>query len=379
MKGLAVVCVALCAVDRAFHRCVPFAHNATRHRVGRDAVVRVARWVWIGMFASSTALSASAATARELRVADSFPAGHYLVRLLLKPWMDDVTKRTNGAVTFAYFPAQQLGKATDLLRMTQAGVIDIGYIAPSYASDKMPVSEVAQLPGMFDTACAGTLAYWKVARGGLVEKYDYAPNKIRLLLEVALPPYHIFTARQVIQSDKDVQGLKLRTTGGAQDLTLRSIGAVPVRMAAPEAYESLSRGTLDGLLFPIESVISYGVDKLVKHATEGTGFASFIVAFSINQNVWNSLPPDVQKAMNDAAEELEPKMCREVDEEEVQSRKKLEDGGVAFEPLPNEARETFRGLLKSVGTTWAAGLDARGKDGTAVLNEFQTALKTQAN
>jgi hypothetical protein len=83
--------------------------------------------------------------------------------------------------------------------------------------------------------------------------------------------------------------------------------------------------------------------------------------------------------MNDAAEELEPKMCREVDEEEVQSRKKLEDGGVRFEPLPNEARETFRGLLKSVGTTWAAGLDARGKDGTAVLNEFQTALKTQAN
>jgi hypothetical protein len=32
-----------------------------------------------------------------------------------------------------------------------------------------------------------------------------------------------------------------------------------------------------------------------------------------------------------------------------------------------------------VGTTWAAGLDARGKDGTAVLNEFQATLKTQAN
>jgi TRAP-type C4-dicarboxylate transport system substrate-binding protein len=342
-------------------------------------VSRVATWVWISMFACSAALPATAVEARELRVADSFPVGHYLVRLLLKPWMDDVTKRTNGAITFAYFPAQQLGKATDLLRMTQAGLIDIGYTAPSYASDKMPVSEVAQLPGMFDSACGGTLAYWKVARGGLVEKYDYAPNKVRLLLEVALPPYHIFTTRQVVQTDKDVQGLKLRTTGGAQDLTLRSIGAVPVRMAAPESYESLSRGTLDGLLFPVESVISYNVDKLVKHATDGIGFASFIVAFSINQNVWNSLSPDVQKAMNDAAEELEPKMCHEVDEEELQSRKRLEDGGVVFDPLSAEAKESFKGLLKTVGTTWAAGLDARGKDGTAVLNEFQAALKTQAN
>jgi Bacterial extracellular solute-binding protein, family 7 len=137
-----------------------------------------AKLVWIGMLACATALPAAGADARELRVADSFPVGHYLVRLLLKPWMEDVTKRTNGAVTFNYFPNQQLGKAADLLRMTQAGVIDIGYIAPSCASDKMPVSEVAQLPGMFETACEGTLAYWKVARTGLVEKYDYAPNGV---------------------------------------------------------------------------------------------------------------------------------------------------------------------------------------------------------
>jgi TRAP-type C4-dicarboxylate transport system substrate-binding protein len=182
-----------------------------------------------------------------------------------------------------------------------------------------------------------------------------------------------------VQSDKDVHGLKLRTTGGAQDLTLRSVGAVPIRMAAPEAYESPSRGTLDGLLFPLESVISYGLDKLVRHATDGTGFGSFVVAFSINQSVWNSLTPDVQKAMNDAAEELEPKMCREVDAEEVQARKHLEDSGVKFEPLSLETRQTFKSLLNGVGTTWAADLDARGKNGTAVLNEFEAALKAQAN
>ena len=149
----------------------------------------IAKWAWIATFACLALSPVTPAESRELRVADSFPVGHYLVRLLLKPWMEEVTKRTNGAVTFSYFPNQQLGKATDLLRMTQAAVIDIGYIAPSYASDKMPHSEVAQLPGMFDTSCEGTLAYWKVARNGLVEKYDYAPNKIRLLIEVALPQY----------------------------------------------------------------------------------------------------------------------------------------------------------------------------------------------
>ena len=85
-------------------------------------------------------------------------------------------------------------------------------------------------------------------------------------------------------------------------------------MAAPDAYESLSRGTMDGLLFPLESVVAYGADKLVKYATEGLGFASFIVAYSISDSrSGRSCPPDVQKAMTDAADEIIPppvQQCR---------------------------------------------------------------------
>jgi TRAP-type C4-dicarboxylate transport system substrate-binding protein len=337
----------------------------------------MAKWKALTL-AATLATATVPASAVELKVADSFPVGHYLVRLMLKPWMDDVTKRTNGAVTFSYFPNQQLGKATDMLRLTQSGIIDIGYIAPSYVSDKMPLSEVAQLPGEFDTSCEGTLAYWKSARGGLLAKSEYAPNKIKLLMEVALPPYKIFTVKQKIETPKDIEGLKLRTTGGAQDLTLRAIGAVPVRMAAPDAYESLSRGTLDGLLFPVESVISYGTDKLVKHATDGVGFASFIVAFSISQTVWDGLTPEAKKAMDEASEAIEPAACAEVDQEEQGSRKHLEQSGVAFETLPPATVDELKAKLKTVGQTWASGLDSRGKPGTEVLKEFDAILAENA-
>jgi TRAP-type C4-dicarboxylate transport system substrate-binding protein len=320
----------------------------------------------------AVSLSSVPAQALELKVADSFPAGHYLVRLLLKPWMDDVTKRTNGAVTFTYYPNQQIGKAADLL--TQSGVVDIGYIAPSYASDKMPLSEVAQLPEVFHTSCEGTLAYWKSARDGLLAKQEYAPNKIRLLMEVVLPPYQVFTVKQKIEDLKDIRGLKLRTTGGAQDLTLRALEAVPVRMSAPDAYESLSRGTMDGLLFPMESVISYGLDKLVKHATEGVSFASFIVAFSINQAVWDRLPDDVKKAMDEASEAIEPKVCAEVDKEQESTRQHLQQSGVSFEPIPDQTRAQIKEKLKGVGLEWAAGLDGRGKPASAALKEFDALL-----
>lgn len=328
--------------------------------------------------ALSLPVTMAPAQALELKVADSFPAGHYLVRLMLKPWMDDVTKRTNGAVTFSYYPNQQMGKATDLLRLTQSGVVDIGYIAPSYASDKMPLSEVAQLPESFTTSCQGTMAYWKSARDGVLAKQEYAPNKIKLLMAVVLPPYQVFTVKQKVDSMDTIQGLKLRSTGGALDLTLRALGAVPVRMAAPDAYESLARGTMDGVLFPADSIASYGLDKLVKHATDGVSFGSFIVAYSISERAWAKLPDDVKKAMEEASEAIEPKVCADVDKEQQQTRKQLNDAGVTFDPIPDATKAQMKGKLKGVAKEWAAGIDSRGKPGTQALEEFQNLLAAGA-
>lgn len=319
-------------------------------------------------------LSTQAADPIRLRVADSFPKGHFLVKLILEPWMEDVRKRTNDAVTFEHYPAQQLGKATDMLKLTQAGVADIGYVAPAYASDKMAVSEVAMLPGAFEHSCQGTLAYTKLAKSGVIAEQDYAPNNIRLLFAVSLPQYRIFTVKAPVKDVADVNGLKLRSTGGAQDLTLRAIGAVPVRMAAPDAYESLQRGTMDGLLFPLESVVAYGADKLVKYSTEGLGFASFIVAYSVSDNVWKKLSPEIQKAMVDAADELIPKACQQVQKSDDEVKKSMEAQGVKFEVLTPESKAKFKELMKGVNKAWADGLDGRGKKGSEALKEFDAAV-----
>jgi TRAP-type C4-dicarboxylate transport system substrate-binding protein len=147
-----------------------------------------------------------------------------------------------------------------------------------------------------------------------------------------------------------------------------------VRMAAPDAYESLSRGTLDGLLFPMESVSSYGLDKLVKHATEGVSFGSFIVAYSISQAAWDRLPADVKQAIDEASEAIEPAACANVDREQDGTRKHLEESGVSFEPLPAETRAQMKDKLKGVGVEWATALDGRGKQATPVLKEFDALL-----
>jgi TRAP-type C4-dicarboxylate transport system substrate-binding protein len=332
--------------------------------------------------ALSTVLSLLVAPTAEaqvkLRVADSFPSGHYLTKVIIHPWMAEVTKRSNGAVTFEYFPAQQLGKATDMLALTQTGVTNIGYVAPAYASEKMPVSEAAMLPGSFQSSCQGTMAYWKVAREGVIANQDYAPNKIRLLMAIALPPYQILTVKNPVKTENDLKGVKLRSTGGAQDLTLRTIGAVPVRMAAPETYESLSRGTLDGALFPLDSVISYNLEKIVRYSTEGANFSSFIVAYSISEASWNSLTPEVKKVMTDVGDEIVRTACASVDNQESETKQKLVDAGVQFLPISAEFRGKLDSMLRDVGKKWAEGLDSRGKKGSEALAEFQKVVAEQS-
>lgn len=325
------------------------------------------------------AMGALCATAQaepiKLRVADSFPSGHYLVKLIIQPWMAEVTKRTGNAVAFDHYPGQQLGKAADMLALTQNEVADIGYIAPAYVSDKMVTSEVAMLPGAFATSCQGTRAYLEVARNGVVGKEDYAPNRIRLLLAIALPQYQILTIKAPVLDEPDVKGVKLRSTGGAQDLTLRTIGATPVRMAAPETYEALSRGTLDGVLFPLDSVIAYDVQKLLKYSTANGRFGSFIVAYSIGDKAWKKLPESVQTVMMQVADEINASACAAVERQDAEIRQKLKDAGIQFTAMPDAFEKRVTEKLQDVAAQWAKTLDGRGKKGSQALAEFGAAVQ----
>lgn len=70
-----------------------------------------------------------------LRIADSFPAGHVFHKVLTVPFMEEVEKESDGQIKFQHFPGEQIGKAKDMLTLTQTGV-DIGSVMPDYVSDK---------------------------------------------------------------------------------------------------------------------------------------------------------------------------------------------------------------------------------------------------
>jgi TRAP-type C4-dicarboxylate transport system substrate-binding protein len=322
-------------------------------------------------------LSAAPALAQEgkikLRVADSFPITHY-VPGFIKKWMHDVTEASGNTVEFEYYGAEQLGKAKDMLTLVQTGVADIAYVAPSYVSEKMPLSAVAELPGGFESSCTGTRAYWKLATGdGIIAKRELLPNGVHLVFNAMGAPYQILSVKK-IDGLASLAGQKLRSYGGHQDTALKALGAVPVRMAAPEMYEAVTRGTLDGVVLPDSSVYSYKLQDTVKYGTDGLNFGSVALSYVMSEQKWKALPPKVREAMEKVGPLVAEHACQYMDNDAKDSMQKLKQGGVTMVKFSDSDTKFIREKIGTIGPQWAADLDKRGKPGTEAWKAWNAAL-----
>ena len=342
---------------------------------GKSSLVRLIRPIAI-LFAAMIGIQGH--SQEKLRVADALPVGHYISEYAAKFWMQEVTSRTNGSVQFEYYPAEQLGKAKDMLSLAQSGVADIAYVATSYISDKLPLSSVAELPGSFSTSCEGTLAYWKLAIGdGIIAKRDFEPNGVRVLFALSLPPYQLLTAKRKFDSISSAKGLKIRIPGGAAlDAMVGALKAVPVRISSPELHESLSRGTIDGLLFPYGSSITYDLVSLLKYSTIGENFGSAVIVYLISDARWKKLTPDTQRAMTEAGEAATRRGCSMMDKDVDSDAVKLRKGGLELLALQPTMRAELAKINAAVSQEWAESLDKRGKPGSEVLKAYRAGLAT---
>lgn len=329
------------------------------------------------MAACLPAFSASVGFAQEmtLRVADTFPISNNHLTEGLLPWMEEVTRLTDGRLAFQHFPAGQLGSSTDMLTLAQTGAVDIAYIAPAYLSDKLPLGEVGTMPGVFSTSCEGSHAIREVLRQDGPLKQEFTDNGVHVILAVTNPPYQIYTVNHPIASTSDVKGLRLRSGGGLQDMIVATVGGVPIRMAAPDTRESLSRGTLDGVIFVANSLGAYGLEELVKYGSgSAASFGSFVVTFGVNLDVWNNLPEEFKTAMETAADTATERWCQALQAGNDRAMDNLRARGVEIKDFSEDDIQALRGYAESVAERWVADLEGRGKPAGEVFGAFSAAL-----
>src|SRR5207248_4398775 len=76
---------------------------------------------------------------------------------------------------------------------------------------------------------------------------EHAGVKVLWLFHTA--PFQVHTTRKLVKTLEDLAGMKLRSGGGQVAAVVKQLGAIPVTMAAPESYNALERGIVDGTVF----------------------------------------------------------------------------------------------------------------------------------
>lgn len=245
---------------------------------------------------AAIAIPVSAAHATEnLRLAHFMSGNSWQNEVIFEGWANAVSEASGGAAKVTVFPAQTLGKAPAGYDNAINGITDIAWTVQGYTAGRFPLSQIMELPGLFDTGAVGSCAFQKLYdSGALDEEYE----ETHVLFVHTHDPGHLHTANKPVETLDDLKGLKLRRPTTVVGDMLDRLGAEPVGMPAPQTYESLQRGTIDGYMLPWESVESFRLDELTDYHTV-FGFYALAFVATMNKDKYDALPDDVKAAVDE--------------------------------------------------------------------------------
>ncbi len=305
-----------------------------------------------------------------LRLGHWLPAQHPL-HAGFNAWGAAVEKASGGTIKTQVFPAQQLGAAKDHYDMARDGVADLTYVNPGYAPGRFPIIAGSELPFLFANAKEGSAAldswYRKYA-----EK-EMADVKVCLTWAHDAATYH---GKIRISKPDDLKGKKIRAGNATMARLVTMAGGVNVQVAAPEARESLERGTADAITFPWDSLFIFGIDKVAKFHMDAPLYVSNFV-LAMNKGTYNKLSASQKKAIDaNCSTEAALALAGPWADIEAAGRTKLRAMPDHEFIKPSDAdMAAWRKIGDEMTKIWYDDVKKVGFDGEKVLGELKAELK----
>ena len=321
--------------------------------------------------AASLALPTMAQTV--LTLSTWLPAAHTLSETQ-KEWCALLEQKAAGKVKCTALP-RAVSAPPGTFDAVRNGLADLSFTVHGYTPGRFVTTQLAELPFMGNSAEATSVAFQR-----LYAKYPAFADEhkgVKVLAVFTHGPGIVFNTKKPISKAEDLTGMKFRIGGGMVNEISKAMGMNVTLKPAPESYELLSTGVMDGTLFPAESIESFKIDKVVRFATTFPGGlynTSFV--FMMNQAKYDGLPADVKKIIDEMSGEFAARMMgRGWDKVDRRGMAFMQASGVAF----TKADATFVAAVKAktggLEDTWAKAAEARGlKDAKKVLAEYRAEI-----
>ncbi len=218
----------------------------------------------------------------------------------LEYFADLVNQRSKGRVKITTFPSNTLLAADKAYEGVVTGIADMGNTTPSYTASRFPAGDSALLPMAIKNAWTYTHTIQEWYEKFKPKEFD----DTHVLFFNGCGPYALASRAKPITKLEDLKGLKVRAAGIQAGGVVKALGGTPVNVPMPETFDAISKGVVDALLIPAEALKGWKHADVTKYFTRlPESFSNPNVTF-INKKKWNSLPPDIQKILTDAAKEM---------------------------------------------------------------------------
>ncbi len=296
----------------------------------------------------------------ELKVAHHFPPIHVQHKDVLVPWAEELKKRTEGRVTAKIFPAELLGKVTEMYDMVLKGTCDVGVLISTYYPGRHPLEEAFHLPFLIPAGAAHPVG--KIIREEVYKKFliPYHYKDMKVLWTGRFEPNVLHLARKPVRTMEDMKGLVIGFPGGKlMPKLIKAVGASPEQVTVVDMYTAMERGMISGQIIPLEAQLAFKLIEITKYVTLlnlGSG-SNFV---GMRWETWNKIPPTDQKIIEELsiwAADLQARSWKVATDRTMDICKKR---GIEFIELSPEERARWIEAAKPIEEEWVKEVEAKG-------------------
>lgn len=267
----------------------------------------------------------------------TFVASNTATVHFLGVFADIVNKRSNGELTIKILGGPEVIPAAAQPEAIRTGKVDVLFMTGERFKDVAP--EISALH----------ICQYTPAEERKVGTFDWisgvCKNKLNTYLigKMSGPKIGWFTFTNFpVHTPKDLASRQL----GSRAVTypfVKALGSTPTDVGT-DWYTPVERGVIDGAVLPIANIVSYGLQSKLQYMVDHIFYGSCNSLLLMNLDVWNKLPPNLQKIVNDAGIEVEGQVEGYFASEEQKARDVLLKAGMQFVKFSLEDTNVYLNL-----------------------------------
>ena len=323
--------------------------------------------------AALAGLAGSVQAQTVLTVSSWLPPSH-TASMAQKEWCDLLEANTKGRIKCNILP-RGVTPAPGTYDAVKNGLADLSYTVHGYTPGRFITPQMAELPFLGNSAETISIAFSRVS--GKHPEFAAEHPGVKVISLFTHGPGIVFNTKRPITKVDDLSGLKFRVGGGMVNEMSKALSMNVTLKPAPDSYELLSSGVMDGTLFPAESTESFKIDKIIKHATTFPGGlynTSFI--FMMNQAKYEKLSPEDKKAVDDISGETAARIFgRGWDKVDRRAFALMQANGVVITKADAKFVKEVKDKTAPLEQAWIKAAEAKGlKNPAKVLADFRAEI-----